>query len=100
MATHQPQTERVTYLTNADQKAALEAFARARGESVGSVLRDAVAEYLGQPSAAEEAELIALTQQVNEAVPRMNATLERISATIQALREENDAFFRDKGIRA
>jgi predicted ribosome quality control (RQC) complex YloA/Tae2 family protein len=99
MAT-QTQTERVTYLTNAEQKAALEAFARARGESVGSVLRDAVAEYLGQPSAAEEAELIALTQQVNEAIPRMNAKLERISATIRDLRAENDAFFRDKGIRS
>ena len=99
MATTQSQTERVTYLTNAEQKAALEAFAKARGESVGSVLRDAVAEYMGQPSPAEEAELIALTQQVNEAIPRMNAKLAAISESIQALRAENDAFFRDKGIR-
>jgi predicted ribosome quality control (RQC) complex YloA/Tae2 family protein len=99
MATHQPQTERVTYLTNAEQKAALEAFARARGESVGSVLRDAVAEYLGQPSAEEEAELIALTQQVNEAIPRMNATLERISQTLQQSRAELDTFLREKGVR-
>lgn len=99
MATTQPQTERVTYLTNAEQKAALEAFAKARGESVGSVLREAVAEYMGQPSAEEEAELIALTQQVNEAIPRMNAKLAAISESIQALRAENDAFFRDKGIR-
>lgn len=94
------QTERVTYLTNAEQKAALEAFAKARGESVGSVLREAVAEYMGQPSAKEEAELIALTQQVNEAVPRINAKLEAISASIQSLKAENDAFFRDKGIRS
>lgn len=99
MATTKPQTERVTYLTNAEQKAALEAFAKARGESVGSVLREAVAEYMGQPSAEEEAELIALTQQVNEAVPRMNAKLAAISESIQALRAENDAFFRDKGVR-
>ena len=100
MQTAKTQTERVTYLTNAEQKAALEAFARARGESVGSVLRDAVAEYLGQPTAAEEAELIALTQQVNEAVPRINAKLGEISAKIQALKAENDAFFRDKSIRS
>lgn len=99
MATTQPRTERVTYLTNAEQKAALEAFARARGESVGSVLRDAVAQYLGQPSPEEEAELIALTQQVNEAVPRINATLEAISARVQGLREENDAFFRERAAR-
>jgi hypothetical protein len=99
MATAQPQTERVTYLTNADQKAALEAFARARGESVGSVLRDAVAEYLGQPSAEEEAELIALTQQVNEAIPRMNATLDRIIDRMDASHQKIDAFLREKGVR-
>ena len=37
------QTERVTYLTTAEQKAALEAFAKARGESVGNVVREATA---------------------------------------------------------
>lgn len=99
MATHQPQTERVTYLTNADQKAALEAFARARGESVGSVLRDAVAEYMGQPSAEEEAELIALTQQVNEAIPRMAAAMDAMSAQIRAVNEEVSAMLRAKGYR-
>ncbi|MBA4766012.1 MAG: hypothetical protein H2049_00060 [Porphyrobacter sp.] len=93
------QTERVTYLTNAEQKAALEAFAKARGESVGNIVREAVAEYMTKPSAEEEAELIALTQQVNEAIPRMNATLDRISDTIRNTRAEMDAFFREKGIR-
>jgi adenosyl cobinamide kinase/adenosyl cobinamide phosphate guanylyltransferase len=99
MATHQPQTERVTYLTNAEQKAALEAFARARGESVGSVLRDAVAEYLAQPSPEEEAELIALTQQVNEAIPRMAAAMDAMSAQIRVVNEEVGAMLRAKGYR-
>lgn len=93
------QTERVTYLTNAEQKAALEAFARARGESVGSILRDAVAEYMAQPTAEEEAELIALTAQVNEAVPRMAAAMDRMIDRLDESHRRIDAFLREKGVR-
>ena len=92
------QTERVTYLTNVQQKAALEAFAKARGESVGNVLREAASRYMAQPTDDEEAELVALTKQVNEAIPRINATLERMSATLRKSHEEMEEFFRDKGI--
>lgn len=92
------QTERVTYLTDAEQKAALEAFARSRGESVGSVLREAAARFIAQPSAEEEAELAALVEQVNEAVPRINSSLKAMSADIRRLRAESDAFYRDKGL--
>jgi hypothetical protein len=91
------QTERVTYLTDAEQKAALEAFARARGESVGSVLREAAARYMAQPTNDEEAELAALVEQVNEAIPRINQSLASMSATIRDLCEENDAFFSERG---
>lgn len=93
------QTERVTYLTNAEQKAALEAFARERGESVGSILRDAVAEYMAQPTAEEEAELIALTAQVNEAVPRMAAAMDRMIDRLDESHRRIDAFLREKGVR-
>lgn len=93
------QTERVTYLTNAEQKAALEAFARARGESVGSILRDAVAEYMAQPTDEEEAELIALTAQVNEAVPRMAAAMDRMIDRLDESHRRIDAFLREKGVR-
>lgn len=92
------QTERVTYLTDAEQKAALEAFAKSRGESVGSVLREAAARYIAQPSDEEEAELAALVEQVNEAVPRINASLKEMSARIHKLRAESDAFYREKGL--
>ena len=77
------QTERVTYLTNAEQKAALEAFAKARGESVGSVLREAAARYISEPDAGEQpnaeemAELSAIVQEVAKAVPEMRASLRR-----------------------
>lgn len=91
-------TERVTYLTNAEQKAALEAFAKARGESVGNVLREAAARYMAQPTEKEEAELAALVEQVNEAIPKMNASLDRMQETLRRTHEEMDAFFREKGI--
>lgn len=99
MATHQPQTERVTYLTNAEQKAALEAFARARGESVGAVLRDAVAEYMAQPSKQEMEELAAIVAEVTAAVPEMRASLRRSIATIEQSRAEIDRKMRAAGLR-
>jgi|GEM_PF-2609630 len=92
-------TERITYLATADHKAALEAVARERGESVGSVLREAAARYIGQPSEQEEAELIALTEQVNEAIPRMAAAFDCMSAKLQAVHEEVDFLLREKGYR-
>ena len=94
------QTERVTYLTSADHKAALEAFAKARGESVGNVVREATARYIAQPrsNSDEEAELAALAAQVNEAIPRINASLAQMSKGIRDLRAESDAFYREKGL--
>jgi len=91
-------TERVTYLTNAEQKAALEAFAKARGESVGNILREAAARYMAQPTEEEEAELAALVEQVNEAIPKMNESLDRMQETLRKTHEEMEAFFREKGI--
>lgn len=94
------QTERVTYLTSAEQKAALEAFAKARGESVGNVVREATLRYMAQPrdESEEEAELAALVEQVNAAVPRINAALEQMSKGIRDLRADSDAFYREKGL--
>ncbi len=93
------QTERVTYLTSAEHKAALEAFAKARGESVGNVVREATARYIARPSGEEEAELAALVTQVNEAIPRMNASLDKMSETMRKSHQEIDTFLREKGIR-
>lgn len=95
------QTERVTYLTSAEQKAALEAFAKARGESVGNVVREATLRYMAQPrdESEEEAELAALVAQVNEAIPKMNASLDQMSETLRKSHSEIDAFLREKGIR-
>ncbi len=75
------QTERVTYLTSAERKMQLEAFAKARGESVGSVLRDAVTHYMAEPDPVstpdEEEALQLLLAELQAAVPAMRSSLER-----------------------
>jgi signal transduction protein with GAF and PtsI domain len=94
------QTERVTYLTNAEQKAALEAFAKARGESVGNVLREATARYMAQPMADDEEEALRLlADELNEAVPKIRASLERSAHNIEKSIEEVDRKLRAAGIR-
>jgi len=77
-------TERVTYLTNAEQKASLEAFARARGESVGSVLREATARYISQPpvSNGDDAALALLLDELEAAIPRWNAKFDSMEAAL------------------
>ncbi|WP_420605269.1 hypothetical protein [Novosphingopyxis sp.] len=86
------QSERVTYLTNAEQKAALEAFAKARGESVGSVVREATTRYMAERSddcdeqAQTEELLELLVQELEQAVPRWNANFDSMEASIDRAR--------------
>ena len=47
----------------------------------------------------EEAQLAALVAEVNAAIPKMHASLDRSIETLRQLHEEMDAFFREKGIR-
>lgn len=93
------QTERVTFLTTPDHKAALDAFASSNGQSVGHVLREASSQYIGQPTADEEAELAVLVQQVNEAIPKMHASLDNMIDTLDRTHRKVDAFLREAGIR-
>jgi len=93
------QTERVTYLTSTEHKAALEAFAKARGESVGNVVREATARFIGQPSAQEEAELAALVAEVNEAIPKMNASIDGMIETMRKSHIETEKLLRQIGVR-
>ncbi len=95
------QTERVTYLTSPEQKSALEAFARARGESVGNVVREATLRYMAQPrdESEEEAELAALAEQVNDALPRMNASIDQMIETMKSTHDAVDRTLRAAGIR-
>ena len=79
-------TERVTFLTSREHKDELDAFAASRGESVGNVVREATAQYIGQPTAEEEAELAALIAQVNKAIPEMNASIDSMIKSVRGMR--------------
>lgn len=92
-------TERVTFLTTRDHKAAIDHFARESGMSVGQMLREASCQYIGQPTAAEEAELSILVQQANEAIPKMQASLDNMIETMDRAHRKVDAFLRGAGIR-
>lgn len=84
------QTERVTWLTSAEHKAALEAFAKARGESVGSVVREATARYMAQPSGLaddEEAALNLLIDELEAAIPKWNAKFDSMEASLDRAHE-------------
>ncbi len=90
-------TERVTILMPPDKKAAFNALAAERGLSLGEFFRQA-GDRLAEEEADQEAELIALTTEVNEAIPRMIASLDHMHETLHKAHEEMQAFFREKGI--
>ena len=79
-------TERVTFLTSRDHKAALDAFAAQSGQSVGHVVREATARYIAEGED-EEAELAALVTEVNKAIPKMQASIESMIDTLRKTRE-------------
>jgi uncharacterized protein YlxW (UPF0749 family) len=95
------QTERVTFLTSRDHKAALDAYASKTGQSVGNVVREATSQFISQPRVPndEEAELAALVAQVNEAIPKMNASIDEMSQTLQQTHAEVDRMLRAMGAR-
>ena len=93
------QTERVTFLTSRDHKAALDAYAAQSGQSVGHVLREASSRYIAGTEE-EEAELATLVEEANKAIPQMVATLDRMSARLQATSRKIDNILREAGIRS
>lgn len=82
------QTERVTYLTSAEQKAALEAFARARGKSVGNVVREATMNYMAESPLGDDEKMEILVSELNEALPAIEASFDRMTATLEATHAE------------
>ena len=98
------QTERVTFLTTPDHKAALDAYAASNGKSVGHVVREATSRYIAQSgdddANGDEAELAALVAEANEAIPQMRASIDRMIETLDASHRKVDAFLRDAGVRA
>jgi hypothetical protein len=93
------QTQRVTFLTSPEHKAALDAYAVRSGQSVGNVVREATTRFLGQGED-EEAQLAALVEQVNLAIPKMEASLDDMSRIMRETHAEVDAMLRTMGARA
>ena len=79
------QTERVTFLTTPDHKAALDAFAASNRMSVGHVVREATAEYLAQEGHDQEAQAAVLAE-AERALPAMRADLDAIRVSIAEAR--------------
>ncbi len=82
------QTERVTYLTSAEQKAALEAFAKSQGKSVGNVLREATMTYMADSPLNDEEKMSILIAELNEALPAIEASFDRMAAKLEATHAE------------
>ena len=82
------QTERVTYLTSAEQKAALESFAKARGKSVGNVVREATMTYMAESALGEDEKMAILVAELNEALPLIEASFDRMAAKLEATHAE------------
>lgn len=93
-------TERVTVLMTPSEKAAVRARAAALGVSSGAVLRSALDDNDERLMPEEEAELQALIEAVNEAVPQMRASIQNMIETLDASHRKIDAFLRSAGVRA
>ncbi len=76
------QTERVTFLTTPDHKAALDAFAALNGRSVGHVVREATSRYIDQPAADRDE----YDQALELALPEVEAAFAQMGATIETMR--------------
>ena len=94
------QTERVTFLTTPDHKAALDAYAASSGKSVGHVLREASTRYVAEGDMDEEERFKLLIHELDDALPHLHDALDRAIAGQQQLRAEIDGMLREAGLRA
>ena len=93
------QTERVTFLTTPDHKAALDAFARDSGMSVGHVVREATSRYVAEGEMDEDDRFKLLIKELDDALPDMHAALDRAIEGQRTLRADIDTMLRDAGLR-
>lgn len=79
------QTERVTFLTSAEHKAALDAFAASRKKSVGQVLREASTRYMHNGAEADE-----YTEALDLLLPELEKLLPKWHAQMDAMEHSID----------
>ena len=94
------QTERVTFLTTPDHKAALDAFASGNGMSVGHVVREATSRYIAEGEMDEEERFKLLIDELDEALPAVHAALDQAIEGQRRLRDDIDRKLRDAGLIA
>ena len=94
------QTERVTFLTTPDHKAALDAFARESGMSVGHVVREATNRYVAEGEMDEDERFKLLIGELEDSLPSMHAALDHAILGQQKLRADIDVMMREAGLRA
>ncbi|UVO52811.1 plasmid mobilization protein [Sphingomonas sp. SUN039] len=92
------QTERVTFLASPDVKRAITARATNRGLSLGEYVRQKAMDD-DDLSPEDEAELAALVAEANAAIPKMQASLERMIVRLEESNRKNDEFLRKMGVR-
>ncbi|HEX5238254.1 MAG TPA: hypothetical protein VFW39_07320 [Sphingomicrobium sp.] len=91
-------TARATVLMTPDEKATIEERAASMGVSSGEYIRLAVDNF-EKISPQQEAELAALVEEANKAIPEMAAMLDKMSADLRETHEEVDRMLREAGIR-
>ena len=94
------QTERVTFLTTPDHKAALDAFARESGMSVGHVVREATTRYVAEGEMGEEERFRLLVEELESALPAMHDALDQAIEGQRRLRADIDHKLREAGLLA
>ena len=94
------QTERVTFLTTPEHKAALDAYAARESKSVGHVLREASTRYLVEGEMDEEERFKLLLDELDDALPHIHTALDRAIEGQQKLRADIDRMLREAGLRA
>lgn len=94
------QTERVTFLTSPDHKAALDMIAKQQGMSVGHFVREATVRYMAEGDMKDEERFELLLKELDEALPHMHAALDRAIDGQQKLRADIDRMLREAGLRA
>jgi len=90
-------TARLTVLLKDDEKAEWEARAARRGISSSEYVRQIVNDD-ERVTAEQEAELATLVREANEAIPKMSASIERITKRLEAMAQKNEAFFEKMGL--
>ena len=78
------QTERVTFLTSRDHKAALDAYAKDSGQSVGNVVREATSTYIAQPTRGGETDraLELVLPELETALARWDRQIDSMHASL------------------